>query len=125
MDLAKLNAEVNGSLRFDKERNGWSAPEGVGNCQAFAATKYAALRKAGIPARMVFAQTAEGPHVVVETATGVLDNQTPEIKPLAERKDLTPAYYFDDHSMYDMDDKRIGFVEFIPGWKQFLKGQDE
>ena len=121
MDLAKLNKDVNASIRYEKERNGWSSADGIGNCQAIAAAKYSALRKAGIPARMVFVQSGEGPHVVVEVNGVILDNQTPEIRPLHERKDLTPAYYFDNDGVYKTDGGKVGGINLIPKWDAYLK----
>jgi predicted transglutaminase-like cysteine proteinase len=120
MDIAKLNKDINASIRYEKERNGWGSADGIGNCQAIAAAKYSALRKAGIPARMVFVQSGEGPHVVVEANGVILDNQTQDILPLLERKDLIPAYYFDNNGVYKSDGEKVGGINLIPKWDAYL-----
>ena len=119
--IADINDKVNASLEYEQGTAGWSAVEEAlskGDCRSFAKAKYQALKDAGLPARMIYVMSDQGPHVVAESDGKVLDNIEPTVKNLSERKDLRAAFWFDDDGVYQMDGTRVGGIELITGFKK-------
>jgi predicted transglutaminase-like cysteine proteinase len=103
--LQHINDTVNKSFAYDADAPKWMTPEeararGKGDCTSFAVAKYRELRANHIPARIIYVQSNQGPHVVVETNGMILDNIDDRILPKEQRKDLTPAFEFDDAGVY-------------------------
>ena len=119
--LAEINTKINNSISYEQGKGSWTAENGIGDCRAFAAAKYMELKKLGIPAKMVFVQSNAGPHVVVEADGKILDSYDPEVLPVHARKDLSPAYWFDDAGVYEMNGNKVGSTDNIPGWDDYLK----
>ncbi len=121
-DINELNIAVNRSIEYSKSAVKWQTREEslvsrAGDCTSYAIAKYQGLRRAGIPARLAYVASKDGPHLVVLTRGMVLDNITDDVLPLSARKDLHLAFTFDEKSVYDGEGNVIGSAETIEGWK--------
>lgn len=127
------------------EKDYWALPEETiqrkaGDCEDIAIGKWWCLKQSfgdreRFKARLLYSidHKLGTPHVVVAWIRDftnpwkvdsdeiyILDNGAKEIYRLANRKDLTPVFYFDEGGVYMPDGKRISDVSKLPFWKELL-----
>lgn len=118
--LEHINRFFNQHIRWVEDRELWQQDDywaslletlgqGAGDCEDFAIAKYVSLLLAGVPEnklRLTYVRMQRFPHAEPEahmilayyavpaSEPLILDNFDPDIKPAAQRPDLTPVYAF-------------------------------
>ncbi|MFZ3183976.1 MAG: transglutaminase-like cysteine peptidase [Pseudomonas sp.] len=143
--LQVVNAFFNRHIRYGEDAelwqqsDYWASPQetlerGAGDCEDFALAKYFTLRLLGIPEnnlRLVYSTltAAKQTHMVLgfwgnaETEPVLLDNLSPAILPIAQRRDLQMHFAFGETHLYRFEQSNlqvVGKAEFLPHWPALM-----
>lgn len=143
--LEAVNQFFNREVRYAEDHklwgqfDYWASPvemleAGAGDCEDFALAKYFTLRLLGVPEdslRLMYTKvtSTQQAHMVLGYWPGhgevplVLDNLSPEIRPLSERHDLEMQFAFDAGHLYRYDHSRLimaGDARLLPHWPGLL-----
>ena len=138
--LKKVNTFYNGvrymsDLKVYKKKDYWATPwqflgKDKGDCEDYSISKYFALIYLGVdPSKLFFTYARstkfKAAHMVLtyfETPRSepyILDNNNHKVLPASKRKDLTPIYNFNGHSLYKAG-KKVNSKKAHKKWDRLI-----